>query len=152
MIRSVSFEQTTYADPPARFEAGTPPIAEAIGLGAAVEYLARIGMERIALREQELLVYAREVLARQPRLRLHGSPRRAGGVLSFNLEGLHPHDVGTVLDHEGIAVRAGHHCAQPLMRRLGVPATIRASLACYTLRAELDALAAALHRAIEVLG
>jgi cysteine desulfurase/selenocysteine lyase len=152
MIRTVSFEQTTYADPPARFEAGTPAIAEAIGLGAAVGYLARIGMERIALREQELLAYARQVLAAQPRLRLHGSARRAGGVISFNLEGLHPHDVGTVLDHEGIAVRAGHHCAQPLMRRLGVPATVRASMGCYTLRADFDALAAGLRRAIEVLG
>ena len=150
MIRAVAFERTTYKDPPHKFEAGTPDIAGAIGLGAAVDYLQAIGMQRIAASEQEILAYATSVLGGLPRLRLLGTARERGGVMSFDLEGIHPHDVGTVLDHEGIAVRAGHHCTQPLMQRLGVPATVRASFGCYTVREEIDALAAGLDKVVEL--
>jgi cysteine desulfurase/selenocysteine lyase len=150
MIRSVTFEKTTYSDVPHKFEAGTPDIGGAIGLGAAVDYLERIGMDRIAASEQALLSDAVRVLERLPRVHLVGRPRRRGGVISFNIEGIHPHDVGTVLDTEGIAVRAGHHCAQPLMERLGVPATVRASIGCYTIPEEFDALAAGIRKTIEV--
>jgi len=150
MIRSVTFEKTTYNDVPQKFEAGTPDIGGAIGLGAAVEYVDRIGMERVAAAEQELLRYAVATLEALPRVRLVGTPRRRSGVISFNIEGIHPHDVGTILDTEGIAVRAGHHCAQPLMNRLGVTATVRASLGCYSIREEIDALARGLEKAIEV--
>jgi cysteine desulfurase/selenocysteine lyase len=141
MIRSVTFEKTIYNDLPYKFEAGTPHIAGAIGLGAALEYLSRLGIDRAAAHEQELLAYATEVLGAIPGLRLIGTAREKVGVLSFVLEGVHPHDVGTVLDRDGIAVRTGHHCAQPVMERFGVPATTRASLAFYNTRAEIDALA-----------
>ncbi len=150
MIRSVSFEKTTYNELPHKFEAGTPDIAGAIGLAAALDYLTAIGMARIAAHETELLDYAVQRIGALPGVRLIGAPRRRGGVLSFNVDGIHPHDVGTVLDSEGIAVRAGHHCAQPLMQRLGVPATVRASLACYTIREEIDALAAGIEKTREV--
>jgi cysteine desulfurase / selenocysteine lyase len=146
MIRSVTFEKTTYNELPYKFEAGTPHIAGAIGLGAAVEYVSRIGIDRAAAHERELLRYGTEVLGAIPGLRLIGTARDKVGVLSFVLDGVHPHDVGTVLDRDGIAVRAGHHCAQPVMIRFGVPATTRASLAFYNSKAELDALANGIRR------
>ncbi|ADE13871.1 cysteine desulfurase, SufS subfamily [Nitrosococcus halophilus Nc 4] len=152
MILSVSFDKTLYNDPPYKFEAGTPHIAGAIGLGAAVDYLEALGMENVALYEQELSAYATEVLAQIPGLRFIGTAQEKVGVLSFTLEGVHPHDVGTILDHEGIAIRTGHHCAQPVMDRFGVPATARASFALYNTKAEVDALAAGIKRVGELLG
>ncbi len=150
MIRTVTFAKTTYNDLPHKFEAGTPDIAGAIGLGAAVDYLEALGMERVAASEQAVLAHALALLEQAPRVRLIGTPRRRGGVISFNVEGIHPHDVGTILDREGIAVRAGHHCAQPLMQRMGVAATVRASIGCYTLPEEFAALTAGVARATEV--
>jgi cysteine desulfurase/selenocysteine lyase len=149
MIRTVTFEKTTYQDPPHRFEAGTPAIAEVVGLGAAVDYLTGLGLERVAAQEQALLVYGTRVLSDVPGLRFIGTAAEKSGVLGFTLEGVHPHDIGTLLDMEGIAIRAGHHCAQPTMARFGVPATARASLAPYNSEADLDALAAALRRVVE---
>jgi len=146
MIRSVTFEKTTYNEVPYKFEAGTPHIAGAIGLGAALEYVAHVGIERAAAHEEKLLVYGTELLNSIPGLRLIGTAREKVGVLSFVLDGIHPHDVGTVLDRDGIAVRTGHHCAQPVMDRFGVPATTRASLAFYNTKAELDALAHGIRR------
>ena len=148
MIKSVSFRETLYHDIPYKFEAGTPDVAGAIGLGAALEYVTGLGRERVAAYERELLDYATAALSAIPELRLIGTAREKIAVLSFVVEGIHPHDLGTLLDHEGIAVRTGHHCAQPVMERFGVPATARASLACYTTREEIDALAAGLRRAI----
>ncbi len=142
MISSVTFEKTTYNELPYKFEAGTPDIAAAIGLGAAIDYVNGIGMKRIAAYEHELMEFGTEVLARIPGVRLIGTASRKAAVLSFIIEGIHPHDVGTILDRQGIAVRTGHHCAQPVMERFGVPATTRASLAFYNTREELDALAA----------
>jgi cysteine desulfurase/selenocysteine lyase len=150
MIASVHFEKTTYAGIPARFEAGTPDIAGAIGLGAAVAYLERIGMDAVARHEHALGEYAAEALARVPGLRVFGTASGKAAVFSFELEGVHPHDVGTILDAEGVAVRAGHHCAQPLMERFGVPAMVRASLALYNTRADVDALVRGLARVREV--
>jgi cysteine desulfurase/selenocysteine lyase len=152
MIRSVSFEQTTYREPPARFEAGTPPIAGAIGLGAAIDYLDAVGMDSIAAHDSETVQYALDKLKAIPGLRLVGMARNRAAIISFVLEGIHPHDVATVLDMEGVAVRAGHHCAQPLMSRFGIPATLRASFALYNNRREVDALVEGLGRALEVLG
>jgi cysteine desulfurase/selenocysteine lyase len=152
MIRAVSFEGTTYAPPPARFEAGTPHIAGAVGLGAAIDYLERLGQERIARAEDELLAYATARVREIPGLRIVGTAAEKAAVLSFTLEGIHPHDVGTVLDTHGIAVRTGHHCAMPLMARYDLPATTRASFSFYNTRAEADRLVAALHAAREVLG
>ncbi|QBQ53206.1 cysteine desulfurase [Nitrosococcus wardiae] len=152
MILSVSFDKTLYNDPPYKFEAGTPHIAGAIGLGAAVDYLEALGMENVAIYEQELSAYAAEVLAQIPGLRFIGTAQEKVGVLSFALEGVHPHDIGTILDHEGIAIRTGHHCAQPVMDRFGVPATARASFALYNTKAEVDALAAGIRRVRELLG
>jgi cysteine desulfurase/selenocysteine lyase len=146
MIRSVTFEKTTYNELPYKFEAGTPHVGGAIGLGAALEYVSRIGIDRVAAHERELLAYGTELLNEIPGLRMIGTAREKVGVLSFVLEGIHPHDVGTVLDHDGIAVRTGHHCAQPVMERFGVPATTRASLALYNSKAELDALANGIRR------
>jgi cysteine desulfurase/selenocysteine lyase len=150
MIASVHFEKTTYADIPARFEAGTPDIAGAIGLGAAIAYLERIGMDAIERHERELGEYAALELAKVPGLRLFGTAPGKIGVFAFELEGVHPHDVGTILDAEGVAVRAGHHCAQPLMERFGAPAMVRASLALYNTRADVDALVRGLARVREV--
>jgi cysteine desulfurase/selenocysteine lyase len=150
MIRTVSFEKTTYNDLPHKFEAGTPDIAGAIGLGAAVDYIQAVGLERIAAAEQLILARAEAALAELPRVRLLGRARRRSAMVSFVVEGVHAHDVGTVLDSEGIAVRAGHHCAMPLMRRLGVPATVRASFGCYTVPEEIDALVAGTRRVTEV--
>jgi cysteine desulfurase/selenocysteine lyase len=142
MIHTVTFEKTTYAPIPNKFEAGTPPIAAAIGLGAAVDYLTRIGMPSIAAHENELLRYATEQLAKLPGVRLLGTARDKAAVLSFAAQGIHPHDMGTLLNQEGVAVRTGHHCAQPLMARLGVVATSRASFAFYNTLADVDALVA----------
>jgi len=142
MILSVTFEKTTYNVIPQKFEAGTPPIAAAIGLGAAVDYLAAIGMDAIAAHERALLDYATEQLARLPGVRIIGIARDKAAVLSFALDGVHPHDVGTLLNQDGIAVRTGHHCAQPVMQRFKVPATSRASFALYNTMAEVDALVA----------
>jgi len=152
MIKSVTFEETTYNDVPFKFEAGTPNIAGAIGMGAAIDYLSGIGMDRIAAYEHELLEHGTRVLSAIPEVRLIGTARHKAAVLSFVVEGIHPHDVGTILDQEGIAVRTGHHCAQPVMQRFHVPATVRASLAFYNTKEELDRLAAALRRVIEVFG
>jgi len=142
MILSVTFEKTTYNVIPQKFEAGTPPIAAAIGLGAAVDYLSAIGMDAIAARERDLLDYATEQLTRMPGVRLIGTAGEKAAVLSFALEGVHPHDVGTLLNQDGVAVRTGHHCAQPVMQRFRVPATSRASFAFYNTMAEVDALVA----------
>jgi cysteine desulfurase/selenocysteine lyase len=151
MISSVTFEKTTYNKVPFKFEAGTPDVAGAIGLGAAIEYLNEIGMERIEQYEHELLSYATEKVCAIPGVRLIGTAKEKAGVLSFVIEGIHPHDVGTVLDQEGIAVRTGHHCAQPIMDRFGIPATARASLAFYNTKEEVDALAAGIRKVQEVL-
>ena len=142
MILSVSFERTVYNTIPHKFEAGTPPIAAAIGLGAAIDYLGAIGLAAIARHEHELLQHATELLRQLPGVRLVGTARHKAAVLSFMVDGVHPHDVGTLLDQEGIAVRTGHHCAQPLMTRLKLPATVRASFAFYNSLAEVDALVA----------
>jgi cysteine desulfurase/selenocysteine lyase len=150
MIRSVTFERTTFADIPERFEAGTPHIAGAIGLGVALDYVTGVGLDAIGASEQELLAYATRALRGVRGVRLIGTARRKVSILSFLVDGVHPHDVAAVLDQAGIAVRAGHHCAQPLMQRLGVPATARASLAFYNTRGEIDALAAGLEHVREV--
>ncbi len=141
MIASVTFEKTTYNVIPHKFEAGTPNIAGVIGLGVAIDYVTGLGLPAIAAHEDELLRYGTERLQAIPGLRIVGTAKQKAGVLSFVLDGIHPHDVGTVLDYEGIAVRTGHHCAQPVMDRYGLPATARASLACFNTRADLDALA-----------
>ena len=140
MIESVTFERTTFAKPPAKFEAGTPAIAEILGLGAAIDYIEGIGLENIAAYEQELLEIATEKLSKIPGLKIIGTAEKKASLISFELEGIHPHDVGTVLNEEGIAVRAGHHCAQPTMKRFGVPATTRASFAFYNTAEEIDVL------------
>ena len=142
MILSVSFEKTTYNVIPQKFEAGTPPIAAAIGLGAAVDYLTGVGMDAIAAHERALLDYATTQLKAMPGVRIIGTAADKAAVLSFTLEGIHPHDVGTLLNQEGVAVRTGHHCAQPVMQRFKLPATTRASFAFYNTLAEVDALAA----------
>jgi cysteine desulfurase/selenocysteine lyase len=151
MIRTVTFERSTWNDLPHKFEAGTPDIAGAIGLGAALDYLTAIGMPLIEQHERDLLAYATGVLAEVPGLRLIGTARRKASVLSFVMEGAHPHDVGTIVDREGVAIRTGHHCAQPLMDRLGIPGTARASLAMYNTREDVDTLGRALLRVREVL-
>jgi cysteine desulfurase / selenocysteine lyase len=150
MIRTVSFEKTTYNDVPYKFEAGTPNIAGGIGLGAALDYVMHLGLDKIAAYEHELLVYGSNALSQIPGLRMIGTAREKASVLSFVIEGIHPHDIGTVLDRMGIAVRTGHHCAQPVMDWFGVPATTRASLAFYNTRAEIDALVEGLHKVKEV--
>ena len=152
MIREVSFAGTTYADPPARFEAGTPDIAGAIGLGAALEYVEAVGREAASAHESALLERVTERLDEIPGLTILGTAEEKASVVSFVMDGIHPHDVGTILDHDGIAVRAGHHCAQPLMERLGVPATVRASFAFYNTVAEVEALAAGLERVRKTFG
>ena len=152
MIRAVSFAGTTFAPPPARFEAGTPHIAGAVGLGAAITYLQDLGLDRIARVEHALLDYATRRVGEIAGLRIIGTAREKAAVLAFMIDGIHPHDIGTVLDTRGVAVRTGHHCAMPLMERFGLPATTRASFAFYNTRAEVDQLVAALHTAREVLG
>ena len=152
MIRSVSFEGTTYNTLPYKFEAGTPNIAGVIGLGAAVDYVTSIGFDTLAAHEQELLAYATQSVADVPGLRIIGTAREKTSILSFILEGVHPHDIGTILDREGVAIRAGHHCTMPLMERFGVSATARASFALYNTRMEVDKLVAAIHQVNEVFG
>ncbi len=152
MISSVTFEWSTWNVLPYKFEAGTPDIAGAVGLGAAVDYVTAIGMDRIQAHEQALLAYGTEALAAVPGLRMIGTAPRKASILSFVMEGVHPHDLGTIVDREGVAIRTGHHCAQPVMDRLGIPATARASLALYNTRDDIDALVAALHAASRVFG
>jgi cysteine desulfurase / selenocysteine lyase len=146
MIETVTLEASTFAQPPARFEAGTPMIAQVIGLGAALDYVAGVGLAPIGAREDELLAYATDRVSSLDGIRLIGTARDKAAVLSFVVDGVHPHDVAAVLDDEGVAIRAGHHCAQPVMRRFGVPATVRASLAFYNTREEIDALVRGLRR------
>lgn len=150
MIKSVTFEKTTFADLPNKFEAGTPAIASQIGLGAAIDYLNSIGREQAARYERELLRYATERLSGIEGVRIIGTAREKASVLSFVIDEIHPHDIGTILDQEGIAVRAGHHCAQPVMQRFNVPATARASFAFYNTREEVDVLANTIEKVIEI--
>ena len=150
MIQSVTFEKTLYNRLPYKFEAGTPHVAGVIGLAAAIDYVSRIGLDAIAAYEHDLLVYGTTALNAVPGLRLIGTAKEKAGVLSFVLEGIHPHDIGTILDRQGIAIRTGHHCAQPLMQRFGIPATARASLAVYNTMDELDALVAGVYKLKEV--
>jgi cysteine desulfurase/selenocysteine lyase len=150
MIKTVTFEKTTYADPPNRFEAGTPAIASQIGLGAAIDYLNSIGRERAAAYEAELLRYATERVSAIEGVRIIGTAKNKASVLSFVIDDIHPHDIGTILDQEGIAVRAGHHCAQPVMQRFNVPATARASFSFYNTKEEIDVLARTIERVIEI--
>ena len=152
MILSVSFEKTEYNVLPYKFEAGTPHIAGVIGLGAAVDYLEALGPAAVAAHEDRLLAYAVERLARTPGVRFIGTPERRASLVSFVLDGVHAHDVGTILDQEGVAVRAGHHCAMPVMERYRVPATVRASFACYNTETEVDALADGLEKAGRIFG
>ena len=147
MIESVTTDAITYGVPPHKFEAGTPPIVDAIGLGAALNFVMDTGREAIRKHEEDLTVYAHQRLGELNWLKIHGRARGKGAIVSFSIDGLHPHDIATIIDRSGIAVRAGHHCAQPLMQRLGVPATCRASFAMYNTAAEIDALAAALRKA-----
>jgi cysteine desulfurase/selenocysteine lyase len=150
MIKRVTFEKTTWNDPPYKFEAGTPDIAGAVGLAAAIDYLTAVGLDRVEAYERDLLRYGTMVLQGIDGLRLTGTARRKAGILAFVLDGVHPHDIGTIVDRHGVAIRAGHHCCQPLMARLGVPATARASLALYNTKEEIDALASGLRAALEV--
>jgi cysteine desulfurase / selenocysteine lyase len=151
MIRTVSFDQTTFADPPHKFEAGTPNIAGFIGLGAALDYVNKVGLEVIGAAERDLLVYATDAMKRVPGLRLFGESPYKAAVLSFLIEGVHAHDLATLLDHEGVAVRSGHHCAHPLMQFYGVPATARASLSFYNTREEIDAFIVAIAKVRKLL-
>jgi cysteine desulfurase/selenocysteine lyase len=150
MIRSVTFEQSTWNDLPHKFEAGTPNIAGAIGLAAALDYIRSVGLTAIAQHEQELLTYATSVVSEIPGVRLIGTARNKASVVSFVMGEVHPHDIGTIVDREGVAIRTGHHCAQPVMERFGIPATARASVAMYNTREEIDVLGRALRRVREV--
>jgi cysteine desulfurase/selenocysteine lyase len=152
MILAVTFEKTVYNDLPYKFEAGTPAIAEAVGLGAAIDYLKALGLDRIGAAEHDLLEYANARMATVPGLNFIGTAPEKAAVVSFTIDGIHPHDLGTILDAEGVAIRTGHHCAMPVMDFFGVPATARASFAFYNTRAEIDQLVAALHTAREMLG
>ena len=152
MIRSVTFEKTLYNDVPHKFEAGTPDIAGVIGLGAAIDYVNNLGLDAISSHEDEVLKYATKKVEAIPDVRLVGTAREKVGVLSFVMKDIHPHDIGTVLDQEGIAVRTGHHCAQPVMDRFGVPATVRASFALYNTKYEIDALIDGIDKVKEILG
>jgi cysteine desulfurase / selenocysteine lyase len=152
MISSVTFERSTWNVLPYKFEAGTPNIEGAIGLHAALDYIDGVGLEAITAYERDLLTYGTRVLEGIDRVRLVGTAREKAGILSFVIDGVHPHDVGTIVDREGVAIRTGHHCAQPLMDRFGLPATARASIAMYNTREELDVLGRAVHKVIEVFG
>ncbi len=152
MILSVSFEKTEFAPPPARFEAGTPPIADAIGLGAAIDFLNGLDRLAIAAHEAALLDAASARLGAIPGLKIYGTARPKAAIVSFTLDGVHPHDIGTILDHEGIAVRVGHHCAQPVMERFGIPGTVRASFGLYNTIDEVEALARGLEKVREIFG
>ena len=147
MIADVSFDKITYNDPPHRFEAGTPPIMEAIGLGAAIDYLSGLDREAIHHHEADLLAYGTAALHDIPGVKIHGASKNKGAILSFSVEGTHPHDLATYLDRSGVALRAGHHCCQPLMRVLGVTATARASFAMYNVRSDIDRLADGIKKA-----
>ena len=151
MIEKVTFERTTYAPAPQRFEAGTPAIVEAIGLAAACDYVSRIGLEAIHAHEAQLVTATREALRGMNDVRLFG-PEDSAGIVSFALDGIHPHDLGTILDEENVAIRAGHHCAQPLMERLGVPATARASFGLYSDEADVAALIRGIERTKRIFG
>jgi len=152
MIASVTFEKTVYNRLPYKFEAGTPNIADTIALGAAIEYLEQLGLEQIERHEHDLLAYATRAVESIPGLAIVGTAKEKAGVLSFTMDDIHPHDIGTILDREGIAVRTGHHCAQPVMQRFQIPATVRASFGLYNTRQEVDALVAGIHKVNEVLG
>jgi cysteine desulfurase/selenocysteine lyase len=152
MILSVTFEKTTYNAIPHKFEAGTPPIAAAIGLGAAVDYLESVGLDRIAAHEHDLLTYATEAFTQLKGVRIVGTAGNKAAVVSFTLQGVHPHDVGTILNEDGVAVRTGHHCAQPVMQRFGIPATARASFYLYNTFAEVDVLIAGIRRVQKIFG
>jgi len=152
MIRSVTFEKTEFAEPPARFEAGTPNIAGAVALGAAIDYLSDLGIEAVAAHEQEVLAHATDAISQIPGVKIIGTADHKASVLSFIIDSVHAHDVGTILDRQGIAVRAGHHCAQPVMERFGVPATVRASFALFNTVAEADLLAAGIAQVRKVFG
>lgn len=152
MIQRVTFEHTTYAKVPQKFEAGTPNIAGPVGLHAAMDYVAGIGLDAIFAHERDLLAYATEAIQEVPGVRLIGTAAEKAGILSFVMEGIHPHDIGTILDNQGIAVRTGHHCAQPVMDRFQVPATTRASFGLYNTRADVDAFIRGLHEVREILG
>jgi cysteine desulfurase/selenocysteine lyase len=154
MIRDVQLQASTWAPIPHKFEAGTPPIAEAVGFGAAVDYLTAVGMDRVRSHERELTRYALDRLAEIPDLTVYGPDDTAhrGGAVSFTLADIHPHDLATILDQSGVAVRAGHHCAKPLMRVLDVPATARASFYVYNVASEVDTLVEALHEARRLFG
>jgi cysteine desulfurase/selenocysteine lyase len=150
MISAVTFEKTFYKGLPAKFEAGTPNITGVVGLGTAIDYVRGVGIDAIAAHEHDLLAYATARLREFPQVRIIGTAREKAAVVSFVIDGIHPHDIGTILDHEGIAVRTGHHCAQPVMQRFHVPATTRASFAFYNTRAEIDALIDGIHKVLEV--
>jgi cysteine desulfurase/selenocysteine lyase len=150
MIRTVTFEHSTWNDLPYKFEAGTPNMSGAIGLAAAMDFLEALGLDHAAAHEHKLLNAATAALMRIPGVHIHGTAEDKAAVLSFTLKGVHPHDLGTILDHEGVAIRAGHHCAMPLMELLGLPATARASFACYNTMAEVDQLELAVRKAVEV--
>jgi cysteine desulfurase/selenocysteine lyase len=153
MIRAVGFDETTWGELPHKFEAGTAPMAEAVGFGAAIDYLVAIGFDAIEEYEHELAAYALDRLAELPWVTSYGPPaERRAGIVSFNVDGVHPHDVAQVLDFEGVAIRAGHHCCQPLMRKLGVAATNRASFYVYTIPDEIDRLVAGLHKVRKAFG
>jgi cysteine desulfurase/selenocysteine lyase len=152
MIASVTFDKTIYNRLPYKFEAGTPNIADTIGLGAAIEYVNRLGLKNIEQHEHDVLAYATQEVEKIPGVSIIGTAREKAGVLSFVMDGIHPHDIGTILDHEGIAVRTGHHCAQPVMQRFGIPATARASFGLYNTREEVDALVTGIHKVQEVMG
>ena len=151
MIDRVTFEKTTFAPAPQRFEAGTPAIVEAIGFGAAVDFVAGIGLDAIHAHETALVGKARDALGRMNSVRLFG-PEDSAGIVSFAMEGVHPHDLGTILDEEGVAIRAGHHCAQPLMAHLGVPATARASFGIYSDESDIAALVRGIERTKRIFG
>jgi cysteine desulfurase/selenocysteine lyase len=150
MIRSVTFEKTEYNEIPYKFEAGTPNIAGVVGLGAALDYVSAIGLDAIAAHESDLLSYATQGVSAVPGLRIIGTAKEKAGILSFTLEGVHPHDIGTILDHQGVAIRAGHHCAMPVMQRYGISGTARASFALYNTRGNVDAMVAGLNKVREM--
>ncbi len=150
MIQKVTFAKTTYQTPPHRFEAGTPPIVEVVGLGTAIDYVQEVGLDNMAAHEHALLLYGTEQLQKIPELRIIGNAKDKATVLSFYLDAVHPHDIGTLLDEEGIAIRAGHHCAQPTMDRFGVPATARASFGPYNTYEDIDALVRGIHKVLEL--
>ncbi len=152
MINSVSFAKTTFAAPPMRFEAGTPPIAEVIGLGSAIQWLQNMGLQHIAAHEQSILEYAEKRFSEIPDLKILGAPKERGALLSVTLKGIHPHDAAMILDEENIAVRSGHHCAQPVMTKFNIPATLRFSFGAYTLKREIDQAVCALKRVVRLFG